>query len=86
LHLLNSPQIQARLSHDGGAVARLVRQLHSDDELVDELYLAFFSRYPDGDERQAAVAHLQASPAGRRKAAEDLAWSLLNSLEFVFNH
>ncbi|MEK6234389.1 MAG: DUF1553 domain-containing protein, partial [Planctomycetales bacterium] len=85
LHLLNSPGVQRKLSHEGGRVAQLVRET-SDDKLVEELYLTFYSRFPSDKEKSVALAHLKSDPAGRRRAAEDLAWSLLNSLEFIFNH
>ena len=51
---------------------------------VEELYLAFLSRPPTTDERRDAIDYL--AKGDRRRAAEDLAWSLLNTLEFVFNH
>ncbi len=84
LHLLNSPEIQNKLSNDLGAVARMTRQFKDDGKLAEELYLTFFSRLPSAAESAAAVKHLAQGP--RRQAAEDLAWSLLNSLEFRFNH
>jgi hypothetical protein len=86
LHLLNSPHIQAKLSHDRGNVARLVKSQMSAAGLVDELYLNFFSRFPTAAERQTGVEFLGRQADNRRQAAEDLAWTLLNSLEFVFNH
>jgi hypothetical protein len=86
LHLLNGPEIQAKLSHEGGTVARLVRRQPDDAALAEELYLTFYSRLPDEQERRTAVAYLRRDPARRRQAAEDLAWGMLNSLEFVFNH
>jgi hypothetical protein len=86
LHLLNSPEVEDKLSHEGGTVARMVREKADDGALAEELYLTFYSRPPTEKERQAALAHLKRDPAKRRQAAEDLAWSLLNSLEFVFNH
>ena len=55
LHLLNSPAIQAKLTHDGGAIARLVRSLADDDALADELYLTFLSRFPSNEEREVAT-------------------------------
>jgi hypothetical protein len=85
LHLLNSPQIQGKLSHAGGLARRLAETMADEGELVDELYLTYFSRYPSETERQRAVDFLRAA-ASRREAVEDLAWSLLNTLEFVFNH
>ncbi|QDU31417.1 Bacterial Ig-like domain (group 2) [Anatilimnocola aggregata] len=90
LHLLNSQRVQEKLSHDGGSVARLVKEQSQDDRLAEELYLTIFSRQPTAEESQTAVNYLQtagkAGPAARRTAAEDLAWTMLNSLEFVFNH
>lgn len=86
LHLLNSPEIHAKLTHEAGTVARLVRQHAEDGPLIEELYLTFFGRVPTAEERSAAVEDLARDPGRRREAAEDLAWGLLNSLEFSFNH
>jgi hypothetical protein len=86
LHLLNSPEIQAKLSHDRGLIAKLAQTRTDDAALVDELYLTFVSRFPTVDEKATALKHLARASGQRRAAAEDIAWSLLNSLEFVFNH
>ncbi len=86
LHLLNSPEIQAKLSHDRGMVAKLVQAQADNGALVEELYLTFYSRLPTPEEKATAFKHLVRAASHRRAAAEDLAWSLLNSLEFVFNH
>ncbi len=85
LHVLNSPEIQVKLADAGGRIATLEQEMKQDDRLVEELYLAFFSRPPLASERAVAVDHLQRS-ADRRQATEDLAWSMLNSLEFLYNH
>ncbi len=87
LHVLNSPEIQEKLSHEGGRVARLVRTIDDDAALVEELTLTCFGRYPSGAEKEKLAAHLQGkSGQQRRKAAEDVVWSLMNSMEFLFNH
>ncbi|HEX5271915.1 MAG TPA: DUF1553 domain-containing protein, partial [Gemmataceae bacterium] len=86
LHLLNSPAIHAKLSDDGGTVARLVKEKADDAALAEELYLTFYGRYPTEKEKAAAVDYLKESGGKRREAAEDVAWGLMNSLEFVFNH
>jgi hypothetical protein len=86
LHLLNAPEVQARLSHEGGYVAKLVKREPSDGPLVEDLYLTFYSRLPSEKERTAALEYLAQAKGQRRQAVEDLAWSLLNSLEFLFNH
>jgi murein DD-endopeptidase MepM/ murein hydrolase activator NlpD len=86
LHVLNSPEIHAKLSHEGGTIARLVKKHADDGPLVEELYLTFFSRLPDEKERKIATEYLARDKTKRREAAEDLAWSMMNALEFVFNH
>jgi hypothetical protein len=84
LNLLNSPEIQAKLTHEAGTVARLVREQKDDAKLVEELYLTFFSRLPTEKEKALAVEYVAKRP--RRAACEDLAWAMLNSVEFLFNH
>ena len=89
LHVMNSPQIQRKIAHAGGRIAKLVRESTDDDYVVEELYLTFFNRFPETSERKTALAHfrqVQAQKQTRAQAAEDLAWSMLNSLEFLFNH
>lgn len=86
LHILNSPEIHRRLSHEGGRIARLVSALKDDHALIEELYLTFYARRPDPSELRIALRYLENNENGRRAATEDLAWSLMNSLEFLFNH
>jgi Protein of unknown function (DUF1553)/Protein of unknown function (DUF1549) len=86
LNLLNSTEIQAKLTHEAGTVARLVRAHPDDAKLIEELYLTFFARLPTTAESAVGVKHLKKYPDHRRAAAEDLAWALLNSTEFLFNH
>ena len=86
LHTMNSPEIYKKLNHEGGQVAKLVRQHRSDNDLAEELYLTFLSRFPSDSERKVIREYLAAHHGSRRDAAVDLAWSLINTLEFSFNH
>lgn len=85
LHVLNSPEIQDKLSHDGGQIARFVAEIPSADLLVEQLYLTWFSRFPTESEKQVALSYI-GQTGDRQQATEDLAWSMMNSLEFLFNH
>ena len=85
LHVLNSPAIHRKISHAGGQIAELVSSLPENDQLVEELYLVFFARFPDSNEKKNALEYINSQP-DRRHAAEDLSWSMMNSLEFMFNH
>ena len=89
LHLLNSERVDTKLRHETGTVAQLARREASDAKLVEELYLTVFARPPSDTESQTGVEYLTAAYGDsnlRRERAEDLMWTMLNSLEFVFNH
>jgi hypothetical protein len=74
------------LSHEQGNVARLTGATSDNAKLAEELYLTFYSRFPTASERRNAEKYLNECGSNRRHATEDLAWSMLNSIEFVFNH
>ncbi len=85
LHLLNSPDFQRRLSHPEGRVAKAVRNESDDSKLTENMFLAYYSRRPTEAETKKILEFFAGKP-DRQKAAEDLAWVLLNSIEFTFNH
>ena len=64
----------------------VVETLADDEELINEMYLTFFARRPDVEETSNTMRYLKNNSDDRQAAAEDLAWSLMNTLEFVFNH
>jgi hypothetical protein len=86
LHLMNAPEIQARLKDPQGRVHRLIASGASDGALLEELYLAAFARPPEEGERKAALAYLNSGRRPRSEGAEDLLWALLNTVEFLYNH
>ena len=82
--LMNSPFVTKRVrAEDGSRVAQLVASTNTNGEIVDALYLATLSRLPLPAEKDVALSWLAAD---RREGAEDLHWSLLNKLDFVFNY
>ena len=54
-------------------------------DIVEELYLAIFSRYPRDKEREYAI-NLIDSAENRRLAIEDLMWALMNAPEFTIQN
>jgi hypothetical protein len=82
LHLMNAPQIEAKITHAKGRVAKLVAAGASQDKVAEELCLAALSRPPGQKERQTAARLFSHSPP--RQAAEDLLWVLLNSYDSLF--
>jgi hypothetical protein len=87
LMLLNSADVQGKLSAAEGSAARLAKDPRPDAEKVDELFWAAFARAPSSGETASALAHLSKStdPAKRREAFEDILWALINAKEFQFN-
>jgi hypothetical protein len=85
LHAINGDTLNTKLMDDTGRVAALARGGTTSGEIVDELYLSTFSRRPTGEERGALVERLDAA-VDRRQIVEDLAWAVLTSREFLFNH
>ncbi len=82
--LMNSPFVTRRVTAaQGSLVEQLVKSSKSSAEIVDDLYLATLSRFPLPREKQLAIEWLDKD---RKQGAEDLHWSLLNKLDFVFNY
>jgi hypothetical protein len=86
LHLMNSNDLQARLSSKEGRTTKLVSSDLSEPQIVKEIYLAAYNRLPLPDELQTALKFFTTPGSTRQTAVEDLTWALINSAEFVFNH
>jgi hypothetical protein len=83
LHLMNAPNVNSKLTADGARPQVLAKSDKTARELVEELYLVAYARFPSAEERRIAVQLYQRQP-NRRQATEDLLWTLLNTPEFVF--
>jgi hypothetical protein len=83
LHLMNAPNLHHKVTSDEGRAARLAASDTSVEQIVEELYLWVYGRYPSSEERQIGGQWFAAA-ANRRQAAEDLTWALLNTPEFLF--
>jgi hypothetical protein len=87
LHLLNSSEIQNKLTNGSGRAATLANDKGRDHAAkIRELYLTAFSRPPQSDEAAVALAHLDKHKDDPKRAYEDIVWALINTKEFLFNH
>ena len=98
LHLLNSKNIQDKLSGAGGNAQKLTSQKERvNEDKITELYKLAFSRNPKDDEMKTAIGYIKKkteqieNDANKKDdsikmAYEDLVWALLNTKEFLFNH
>jgi hypothetical protein len=82
LHLMNAPEVETKLMHPEGRIAKLVQTGANEDQLVEEICLATLGRFPQAKDKEAAKKLFAAAPP--REAAEDYLWTLLNSYDFLF--
>ena len=97
LHLINAPDIKAKLASPTGRAERLSKEATPIEAKIRELYLAAFSREPRPQELKTAIDYLteagvtadgqpiDAQKVGRENF-QDLIWALMNTKEFLFNH
>jgi hypothetical protein len=74
LTLLNSEMLHA-------SIRTMVQRVSKEGRPLDLIYLGSLSRFPNAAEMTRA-----AQLTGRQEGLEDVAWALINSSEFIFNH
>lgn len=84
LHLQNAGETMRRLADRDGWIHRLARGKGPLEEGIAELYRMALGRRPTPAELGAILPTLDGVP--REEALRDVAWALLNSKEFNFNH
>ena len=85
LHMMAGSSYNKDLSQPGSRLDRLLKEGATDRKMIEELYLAAFSRFPTAEE-QAGLQQMIAANSSRRRALQDLLWALISSREFSENH
>ncbi|MBI2921421.1 MAG: DUF1553 domain-containing protein [Planctomycetes bacterium] len=86
LFLLNSSVVQTKLQ-TSPKLRRLMEGVRGDvPRFVGDLYLLILARTPTQEEVKAARAYMKTPGLNPKQAADDLAWALLNTKEFLFRH
>ena len=92
LNLMNDNFIESRIKATGSGItasfmqAQLTLTATDNTVLVNSLYLYVLSRKPTATELTLSLAQLVKAGQTRTQNAEDVLWSLLNKLDFVFNY
>lgn len=81
--LLSDPRILDKIRR--GRLARLLEQKQTNEEIIDEFFLATLSRRPDVAERTFTLTQLDQA-SDRNEALVDIVWALINTREFITNH
>jgi hypothetical protein len=84
LHLQNGDSVVNKIKAGDGRLARLFKDKRTDDQIIDELFLATLSRPATPEQRDRIKKSL--ADDNRDDVLRDLFWALLNSKEFAFNH
>ncbi len=83
LAIANGDFIHTRITDKNCLFRRRIREGWTNQQIVEEVYLAAYSRFPS-DEEMAFVVTFIKEQEEREVALEDLVWSVINSKEFVF--
>lgn len=86
LFVSNNGAVQSLLAPDGENLAARAGQIADDCLAVDELFWNILARPPRPDEEEHLRGWLAARSDRRQAAISQLAWALLASAEFRFNH
>src|SRR6185436_13320730 len=90
MHLVSGETIQHQITaKDGNLDLWLSDSKLEDRDIVERIYLAALTRRPMADETIAALDSISGKSvdaATRRRAFEDVLWTVFNSKEFLFHH
>jgi hypothetical protein len=84
LMLLNSNDLQTKLSSPGSRAEKLAKDPRPDEQKIDELFWDAFARGATKEETASAIAHIKKHAERRQTAYEDIIWAIINAKEFQF--
>ncbi len=83
LHVWVGSTYIEKLSNEGGKLGQLIESGASDREVIEELYLTAFSRFPSDAEMGVLEVKIAAYPS-RVEAYQNLLWAIMSSREFAY--
>jgi Protein of unknown function (DUF1549)/Protein of unknown function (DUF1553) len=86
LFLSNGRQIQTWLTPSNGNLVGRLAALADARAIAEELYLSLYCRRPTEEERADVARYMSERGKERVPALQELAWAMLTSTEFRFNH
>jgi hypothetical protein len=85
LFRMTDPTLLQKLRTPANRAGQLARTRVSDEQAVEELFLATLTRFPTDAEKAKALEFLKGETS-RTTALQDVLWALINTREFILNH
>ncbi len=85
VHLLNSEEVQGKLSRVGGKADEMAKDPRPDAEKVTELFLSAVGEKPGDKKLKESLEFLDKNAKNKKAAYEDILWALINMKAFSFN-
>ena len=83
LHTLNGDTINAKIDDQNGRLGKLLAAEKSDDEIINALFVATWSRSPT-EEELVVCKGIVGEAAERKEGLGDVLWALINAKEFIY--
>jgi hypothetical protein len=85
LHLLNSEEVQGKLSRAGARAERMANDPRPDEVKITELFLLTQAKKPTEEQMKLALENIEKNGKKKKDAYENIIWALINSKAFLFN-
>ncbi len=86
LVLANGNLVNNKVTHQENRFRIQIEKGWTDEQIVEDVYLAAYSRLPTEEEKKTAREYVTQLVKNRLEAHEDIQWAILNSKEFLFQH
>ena len=84
--MMSGPVYNTKVTSEGGRLSGLLKRGASDQEILEEFYVAALMRPPTDTERSELLKFLAQRSSRHEETLAGLVWAILNSREFAYNH
>jgi hypothetical protein len=85
LFRMTDSAVLVKFTDQNSRTMKLAKSKMTDEELVEEAFLATLSRLPTKQQKADGLEHLKTAK-NRTEGVTDLIWALVNTREFILNH
>jgi len=85
LFMMTDTTLLAKFKANDGRLTKLLKTDKSNDEMLEELFLATLTRLPTDKEKEHFADYMK-NAKDRSAAFTDVIWALINTREFILNH